>query len=238
MLSTLVVQRAAQVDRGAAGARRLHDGHHRARQDPRHRPVAVAGLRVPHHLVEDRRRAPALHRRRGGHHRARRRAAGAGAGRRGQHARLAQRLRPGARLRRRHADHRRRHRGARAGRPRPRLRRARRGGRGGRGGGVRAGRNRHRARLRPAHPVPRAGPGDARPRRRSAKITRPRSLRSRGSLARLTRDRERRTRARARRNRSRRRRRCRPRPSPACRSSSAVPGRAGTSRRSRCACAR
>ncbi len=32
-LSTLLVQRAAEVDRGAAAARRLHDGHDRARQD-------------------------------------------------------------------------------------------------------------------------------------------------------------------------------------------------------------
>ena len=35
-----VVQRAAEVDRGAAAARRLHDGDDRARQDSRDRPVA------------------------------------------------------------------------------------------------------------------------------------------------------------------------------------------------------
>ena len=46
----LVVQRAAQVDRGAAAARRLHDGDDRAAQDSRHDPVALAGVRVPHDL--------------------------------------------------------------------------------------------------------------------------------------------------------------------------------------------
>ena len=56
-LSTHVVQRAAQVDRGAAGARRLHDGDDRAAQDPGHDPVAVAGLRVPHDLRAGDRRA-------------------------------------------------------------------------------------------------------------------------------------------------------------------------------------
>ena len=35
-----LVQRPAQVDRGAAAARGLHDGHDRAGQDPRHDPVA------------------------------------------------------------------------------------------------------------------------------------------------------------------------------------------------------
>ena len=46
-LSTRVVQRAAQVDRGAAAARRLHDGDDRAAQDSGHDPVALAGVRVP-----------------------------------------------------------------------------------------------------------------------------------------------------------------------------------------------
>ena len=50
MLSALVVQRAAQVDRGAAAARHLHDGDDRAAQDSRYRAVALAGLRVPDHL--------------------------------------------------------------------------------------------------------------------------------------------------------------------------------------------
>ena len=59
MLSAELVQRAPQVDRGAAAARHLHDGDHRAAQDSRHRAVAVAGLRVPDHLREDRRRSPA-----------------------------------------------------------------------------------------------------------------------------------------------------------------------------------
>ena len=52
--------------------------------------------------------------------------------------------------------------GAGAGRPRPRARHARRGRRRGRAGGVRAGRARDRARLRPAAAVPRAGARDAR----------------------------------------------------------------------------
>ena len=60
----LVVQRAAQVDRGAAAARHLHDGDDRAAEDSRHRPVAIAGLRVPDDLGQDRRRAPAPDRRR------------------------------------------------------------------------------------------------------------------------------------------------------------------------------
>ena len=51
-----VVQRAAEVDRGAAAARRLHDGDDRARQDSRHGAVAVAGLRVPDD--QRRRRSP------------------------------------------------------------------------------------------------------------------------------------------------------------------------------------
>jgi DNA polymerase III gamma/tau subunit len=52
-----VVQRAAQVDRGAAGARRLHDGDHRAPEDSRHDPVAVAGLRVQDDCDQGDRRA-------------------------------------------------------------------------------------------------------------------------------------------------------------------------------------
>ncbi len=50
MLSALVVQRAAQVDRRAAAARHLHDGDDRAAQDSRHGAVALAGLRVQDHL--------------------------------------------------------------------------------------------------------------------------------------------------------------------------------------------
>ena len=56
----LVVQRAAEVDRGAAAARHLHDGDDRAAQDSRHGAVALAGLRVQDHLGEDRRRSAAL----------------------------------------------------------------------------------------------------------------------------------------------------------------------------------
>ena len=53
-----VVQLAAEVDRGAAAARRLHDGDDRARQDSRDRALALAGLRVPHDQHEgDRRRS-------------------------------------------------------------------------------------------------------------------------------------------------------------------------------------
>ena len=55
----LVVQRAAEVDRRAAAARHLHDGDDRAAQDSRYRAVAIAGLRVPDHLREDRGRAAA-----------------------------------------------------------------------------------------------------------------------------------------------------------------------------------
>ena len=51
-----VVQRAAEVDRGAAAARRLHDGDDRAREDSRDGAVALAGLRVPDH--QHRRRSP------------------------------------------------------------------------------------------------------------------------------------------------------------------------------------
>ena len=60
----VVVQRAAEVDRRAAAARRLHDGDDRAAEDSRHGPLALAGLRVPDHRRADRRRAAALHRHR------------------------------------------------------------------------------------------------------------------------------------------------------------------------------
>ena len=45
-----VVQLAAEVDRGAAAAHRLHDGDDRARQNSRDDPVAFAGLRVSQHF--------------------------------------------------------------------------------------------------------------------------------------------------------------------------------------------
>ena len=61
-----VVQRAAEVDRRAAAARRLHDGDDRAREDSRDGPVAVAGLRVPDHRHEGHRRSAAPDRRRRG----------------------------------------------------------------------------------------------------------------------------------------------------------------------------
>ena len=59
-----LVQRPAEVDRGAAAARGLHDGHDRAAQDPRHHPVALAGLRVQDHPHQGDRRAAAHDRRR------------------------------------------------------------------------------------------------------------------------------------------------------------------------------
>ena len=59
-----VVQRAAQVDRGAAAARRLHDGDDRAAQDSRHHPVAFAGVRVPDDSTESHRRPASADRRR------------------------------------------------------------------------------------------------------------------------------------------------------------------------------
>ena len=43
----LVVQRPAQIGRRAAAACRLHHGDHVGRQDPRHDPLARAGVRVP-----------------------------------------------------------------------------------------------------------------------------------------------------------------------------------------------
>ena len=42
-----LVQRAAEIHRGAAEARHLHDGHDRTRQDSGDHPVAIAGVRVP-----------------------------------------------------------------------------------------------------------------------------------------------------------------------------------------------
>ncbi len=52
-LSTQCVRRAAEVDRGAAAARRLHDGDDRDREGPGDHPVALAGLRAE----DDRRQA-------------------------------------------------------------------------------------------------------------------------------------------------------------------------------------
>ena len=95
-LSRSLVQRAAEVDRGAAAARRLHDGDDRARQDPRHDPLAIAGLRVPHDRRHgDRRAAPEDRRRRADRGRRRRRWRSRARGRR-QHARRPDRVRPGA----------------------------------------------------------------------------------------------------------------------------------------------
>ena len=65
MLSASSFNALAQVDRGAAAARHLHDGDDRAAKDSRNGAVAGPGLRVPHHLGEDGGRAAALHRQRG-----------------------------------------------------------------------------------------------------------------------------------------------------------------------------
>ena len=77
-------------------ARRLHDGHDRAAQDPRHHPVALAGVRVPHDPDASHRRAAADDRRRRADRGVRRGAGAHRARRRRQHARRAERLRPGA----------------------------------------------------------------------------------------------------------------------------------------------
>ena len=99
-LSSAVVQRAAEVDRGAAAARRLHDGDDRARQDSRDGAVALAGLRVPDHQHEGDRRSAAHDRRRREDRGRRRVAAAHRARRRGQHARRAEQARSGDRVHR------------------------------------------------------------------------------------------------------------------------------------------
>ena len=58
------LRRAAQVDRGAAAARRLHDGDDRDRQGAADDPVAVAGLRAEDDRREADRRSAARDRRR------------------------------------------------------------------------------------------------------------------------------------------------------------------------------
>ena len=101
MLSVVVVQRAAQVDRGTAAACRVHDGDDRAAEDSRYGAVAIAGLRVPHDLaktVAERLRYIATRRADSDPGRS---ADAPGAGGRGQHARLAERVRSGARVCRR-----------------------------------------------------------------------------------------------------------------------------------------
>ena len=122
-LSGPFVQRAAEVDRGAAAARRLHDGDDRAREDSGDGPVALAGLRVPDDRHEGDRRAAPQDRRRRRHHRRRRVAAAHRPRCRRQHARRAEQARSGDRVHR--EDDRRRGRvdRARPGRPRSAARR-------------------------------------------------------------------------------------------------------------------
>ena len=60
-----LVQRAAEVDRGAAAARDLHDGDDRALEDSGDGAVAVAGLRVQDHFQQTDCRPASQDRRRG-----------------------------------------------------------------------------------------------------------------------------------------------------------------------------
>ncbi len=117
-----IVQRAVEIDRGAAAARGLHDGDDRAREDSRDGPVPLAGLRVPHDRHEgDRRPAPADRRCR--RHSGRGRVAAAHRSRwRRQHARRAEQARSGHRVHRENDRQRRCGDGARARRPRSRAR--------------------------------------------------------------------------------------------------------------------
>ena len=160
-----LVQRAAQVDRGAAAARRVHDGDDAAREDPGDHPVAVAGLRAADHrpaadrrtIADDRGRRVDRRRRRGvGARRAR--------GRR-QHARRPERLRSGDRLCRPDDRGRRRLDRARPHRTRPRSRRGCRRRRRGCGRGVRSRRTVRGGGLRSAAGLPRALACGARPAR-------------------------------------------------------------------------
>ena len=155
-----LLQRPAQVGGGAASARRVHHGDDRAAQDPRHHPVARAGLRVPNHRRHRDCGPVAPHRRRRVHRDRRRRADDPGALCRRQHARRAKRLRPGAVVCRRHRDRRRRRVGPRAGGPRPAVRHPQGSRRRRRVCRLRAGRQGRRGRLRPSHPLPgTGGPG-------------------------------------------------------------------------------
>ena len=62
-LSHALVQRAAEIDRGAAAARRVHDGDDRALEDSRDRAVALAGVRVQDDLEQADRRSASQDRR-------------------------------------------------------------------------------------------------------------------------------------------------------------------------------
>ena len=93
------VQRAPEIDRRAAAARRLHDGDDRALEDSRDRAVALAGVRVQDDLEQADRRSASQNRRRREDCRGRLGAAADGASGRRQHARRAERLRPGHRIR-------------------------------------------------------------------------------------------------------------------------------------------
>ena len=160
-----LVQRPAEVRRGAAAARGLHHGDDASRQDSRHDSLALAGLRVPHHrhrrdcraASDDYRGGEGVHRRGGSRpHRPHRHR---------QHARRRERARSGDCLRGRLGRGRRRVRGAGPGGPRcgPRH-----GGDGGRRGGrprLRSGRPVRRGGIRPALGLPRARPAGSRPAR-------------------------------------------------------------------------
>ena len=100
-LSDAGVRRAAQVDRGAAAARRLHDGDDRDREGPGDHPVAIAGLRAEDDWREGDRRSAPPHRRRREDPDRRRGADADCESRRRQHARRAERVRPGDRVCRR-----------------------------------------------------------------------------------------------------------------------------------------
>ena len=99
-LSHALVQRAAEIDRRAAAARRLHDGDDRAFEDSRDGAVALAGVRVQDDLEPADRRSASPNRRRREDRGGRFGAAAGGAGGGRQHARRAERVRSGHRVRR------------------------------------------------------------------------------------------------------------------------------------------
>ena len=163
-LSTALVQRAAQVDRGAAAARHLHDGDDRARQDSGDRPLARR--RSTSSARSARRRSPTQLREivdaegiTVGEESLQLIARDADGSMRDAQSKLDQVIAFTGKT----ITPRRRGDGARAGRARPAARHAAGGGRRRRAGGVRARRARRRDGLRPARRLPRAVAGRARP---------------------------------------------------------------------------
>ena len=152
----LVVQRAAEIDRGTAAARRVHDGDDRAGEDSRNRPLALAGVRVQDDQQQGDWPAAAADRRRRGDRGRRRSPATDRARWRRQHARRAEQARSGDRLHGKHRDGRRRGDGARAGGARFAAGCRSGSRRRGRGRGVHPDRARRRNGLRPSRRVPRA----------------------------------------------------------------------------------